>query len=145
MTVLAEIGAYLDTTFASIVAGTSLFYGAMPEEPDTCVALAVSPGGKPQFMMGASDGVAQLPAWEPHRVQVKVRTANAATSYTDSETLAWSLYRAMSLTNVTLGSVRYLMIEPVAVPAPLEEDKRGRVLFVFNLDCLREPGGAGVQ
>lgn len=145
MTMLAEIGTYLDAQLATLTIGTNLFLGQLPESPNTATALFHSPSGRPDFTMGAVDGTAQLPQFEWHRLQVVSRAANTATSYTDAETLIWSIYRQLSLTNVTMTGVRYLLIEPVAVPAPLEEDKGGRISFVANFDVARTPGSASGQ
>lgn len=140
MTVLAELGAYLDTQVASLTIATNLFLGQMPDAPDTAVCLRALPGGRPDFTLGATPGTAHAPNFEYHRVQAEIRAANAATAYTDAETLAWTVYNTLSLVGTTLSGVRYLLIEPRDIPAPLEEDSKGRVSFVVNFDIQREHG-----
>jgi hypothetical protein len=138
MTVLTEIGTRVDTDFASLTLGTNLFLGQEPDSPDDCVTIHARPGGAPQFMMDAVPDTPQVAAYEPHRIQIVVRKANTATAYADAETLAWQIYRALTLTSVTLSSVYYLLIEPTTVPAPLDEDAHGRISFVVNLQALRD-------
>lgn len=137
-TMLPEIGARLVSAVPGLVLASTLFLGQEPDSPDTCVTLIAGPGGEPEWTMGAQDGVAQVPVYEPHRLQALVRAANTATSYTTAEAQAWLIYRALSLTNVTLTGTRYLLIEPVAVPAPLEQDSQSRITFVVNFRVLRE-------
>ena len=142
---VSEVGTYLDAQFATLTLGSTLFLGQMPEAPDTACALYQGSGGRPSFTLGAEDAVAQRPQWESFRLQVVVRTADSATSYTDSETLIWSIYRALSLTNITMSGIRYLSIDPIDIPAPLEEDKKGRISFVCNFEVLREPSTGSNQ
>ena len=54
MALLTDVGAYLDAqvSAASLTAGTNLFYGRLPEVPDTCVALYETGGGVPDDTMG---------------------------------------------------------------------------------------------
>lgn len=138
MTVLAEIATYLDAQVASLTAATNLFAGQMPDAPDTAVCLHHRPGA-PVYHLGAEDGVPQVPVYENHRLQIEVRAANAATAYTDAESLANEICGLLTLINVTLSGARYLLIEPTTLPAPTEEDKQGRITFVINFQIQREP------
>jgi hypothetical protein len=138
MTVLTEIGQRLDETLAELNLGSTLFLGQEPDDPDTCVTLYAAPGGEPEWTMGAEDDTPIEPIFEPHRVQAVIRNANTQTAYPDAEKQAWRIYRQLSLVNATLSGVRYLLIEPTAVPAPLDEDKKGRLTFVVNFTVFRE-------
>lgn len=137
MTMLSEIGAYLDSELASLTLGTTLFLGQLPDDPDTATGLHGGSGPPPDFTMGATDGTPHLPNMEYHRLQVVCRAADAPTSYTDAETQCWAIWRKLSIVNVTLSGVRYHVIEPLGIPAPLEEDAQRRISFVANFMCTR--------
>lgn len=137
MSLLADIGALMETKFGLTI-GTDLFLGQQPDSVDTCVTVYARPGAV-QFTMGAEDNVQHDPALEQPRLQVVVRRANSATAYPDGEDQVYAIYRGLSLTNVTLNGTRYVAIEPVGTPAPLEEDAEGRLSFVANFMVTREP------
>lgn len=139
MTMLTEVGQYVSDGFAWLNLGSTLFLGQMPDTPDDAVALAQGPNGRPDFTMGASDGEPHLPAFETYRLQVQVRAAGDENSYPTAEAKCWAVYRWLCVSNATLSGVRYIVIDPVAVPAPMEEDKQGRVTFVVNFDVQRVP------
>jgi hypothetical protein len=145
MTMLTEVGIYVASNVPSLTLGTNLFLGELPDEPDTAVALHALPGGRPEYTMGAQDDIPQHPEFEHHRLQIEVRGPAGATAYVDAETLAWTIYRKMALTNANLQGIRYLLIEPTAIPAPLDLDKQDRYTFVINLNILREPESAVTQ
>lgn len=137
MSLLADIGTFMETTFGLVI-GTNLFLGQQPDDVDTCVAVYARPGAV-QFTMGAEDGQRHDPALEHPRLQVVVRRANSATAYPDGEDQVYDIFRRLSVTNVTLNGTRYVAIESVGTPAPLEEDKEGRLSFVANFMVTREP------
>lgn len=139
MSMLTDIGTYLAAEIGSLTLGTNLFLGQMPESPDDVTVLYARPGMPPDFSLGAPQGSPQTPNWENKRLQVVVRKADSQTAYPDGETLIDSIWRKLMLTEATLSGTRYLLIEPKDDPAPLEEDKKGRLSFVANFDVMKEP------
>lgn len=143
MTMLSEVGQYIADNFAQWNLATTLFLGQMPEAPDRAMALHQGPG-RPDFTLGATDGDPHHPNFEHFRLQIAVRAAGV-NAYPDAEADIWAVYRKLNLANVTIGTVRYLSITPVDIPAPLEVDKKDRVTFVCNFDIQREPESESTQ
>lgn len=136
-----DIATFLTTALPaeSLVIGTNLFMGQAPDEPDAIVCVYERPGVT-EFNMGAEDGVRHDPALEHTRFQIMVRTDTSATAYPTGSGLIYRIHRALSVTNVDLQSgTRYLSIEPMGMPGPLDPDKQDRLKFVANFQAIREP------
>ena len=101
MAFLPEIGTYLvaNVTHTTLVLGTNLFLGRLPETPDTCVGIIETGGQSAVEAMGGSS----LPAYTRPRVQTIIRAA----AYSDASGLAEDIYKKMQLTdNESMPSVR---------------------------------------
>lgn len=132
MTVLGDVTTYLAGAGLGLTVATNLFYGQMPDTPDDCVVVYERPGTRPDFTLGATEGQPHLPNFENVRLQVVVRR-DGETAYAEGSALITSIWRALSLGGgITLSGTRYLSIEPMDSPAPMDEDKQGRLLFVAN-------------
>lgn len=139
MTMLAEVGTYVDSNSSGLTLATNLFLGQLPDSPHVAVVLYQGPAAPPTFMMGAAQGTPHAPALEHQRLQVVSRGGIDEDSYTDAETESWRLHRLLTINEVTLSGVRYLAIEPTDVPHPLDEDAQRRISFVTNFTVTKEP------
>lgn len=129
MGMLDDLGAYLDTN-SSLVLGTDLFLGVLPEIPSNCVALFENSGVSPDFTLGTNN----LPILERPELQVIVRNG----SYSTGNTLADTIYRVFTqITNQTINSVNYLRIQAIASPSVMDRDSNRRVLFTTNFRVIR--------
>lgn len=130
MTVLTDIGTYLDGQSASITLSTNFFYSLLPETPDNCVALISEGGPSPLFTMGTTN----TPTIERPQIQLLVRN----TSYATGEALIDALYRILTaISNQSLSGTTYLRVEAMSFPALIERDQSKRVLFSCNFDVQR--------
>ncbi len=127
MALLTDIGTYLvsSVTDTSLTAGTNLFYGRLPDDPDACVALFETGGSPPSHTLGP-DAVAPM---ENPRIQVLVRSV----AYADASSLIVDIWKQLEqVTNDTLTSTLYQRVEAVQSPFPLERDTRERLVMVCN-------------
>ena len=71
MALLTDVSTYLASTVtdATLVVGTNLFLGRLPEDPDTCVAIYETMGQSPDNTFGGST----VPVFENPRIQVVTR------------------------------------------------------------------------
>lgn len=130
MTILEDLGGYLDSSTASLTLGTNLFYGLMPETVDNVVALYENAGAAPNFTLGSSN----LPQMERPQLQVLVRN----TAYSTGRSLAETIYRTLTaIANQTINTNSYLRVEALGMPAVLERDSSKRVIFTMNFDVVR--------
>jgi hypothetical protein len=133
MTLLLDLGNHLDTaTIATqdLTIGVNLFLGRLPDTPDTCVSLYQASGGAPVDQFGSAAPQITQPS-----VQVRARAAD----YSTAEALANDVWGVLVLVaNATLTSTRYLRLEAKQTPFPLERDTQDRVVFVFNLEAIKE-------
>lgn len=130
MSLLSDIGGYLDTQVASITLGTNFFYSLLPESPDICVALVENGGVTPIFTQGSIN----LPAIERPQIQFIVRH----TSYELGAALSDTLYRVLTqITNQTISGNKYLRVMAISSPSLIERDKTKRVVFSCNFDVNR--------
>ena len=130
MSVLEDLGGYLDTQVATLTLGTNLFYSLMPETVSNVVALYENSGAPPNFTMGSDN----LPTMERPQLQALVRN----TSYSDGRTIAESVYRTLTaIANQTINGNQYLRVEAVSMPSLLERDVSKRVVFTLNFDVVR--------
>ncbi len=130
MSILEDLGGYLDTQLATVTLGTNLFYSRIPETTSDCVALFENSGAPPNFTMGTNN----LPTLERPQLQFLVRN----TSYSAGHALADSIYRVLTaISNATINSVVYLRVEAISNPALLERDSNRRSIFTCNFDVIR--------
>ncbi|NBO55360.1 MAG: hypothetical protein EBU84_12395 [Actinobacteria bacterium] len=130
MSVLEDLGGYLDTQLASLTLGTNLFYSLLPETVDNAVALYENAGAPPNFTMGSTN----LPQMERPQVQALVRN----NSYSSGRTVCENVYRTLTaIANQTINGNRYLRVEALGMPTLLERDVAKRVVFTMNFDVVR--------
>ncbi len=130
MSLLEDLGGYLDTQLATVTLGTNLFYSLMPENVSNCVTLYENSGAPPNFTMGSNN----LPTLERPQLQFLLRNS----SYSDGRTLADSIYRVLTaISNTTINTRLYLRVEAVSNPALLERDVNRRSIFTCNFDVVR--------
>lgn len=130
MSLLEDIGGYLDSQTATLTLGTNLFYGLMPETVDNVVALYENAGAPPNFTMGSTN----LPQMERPQLQVLVRNS----AYSSGRTVAETVYRILTaITNQTINTNQYLRVEALGMPQVLERDATKRVIFTMNFDVVR--------
>ena len=132
MAFLPEIGTYLVSTVTAqtLVLGTNLFLGRLPDTPDTCVAVIETAGQSAVDAMGGST----LPAYTRPRAQVLVR----AVSYSDASAVAEDIFKQIQkIDNESLSGVRYLRANGMQSPFYLERDIEERAVFSCNYQTLR--------
>lgn len=130
MSLLEDLGGYLDTQLATLTLGTNLFYGLMPETVNNVVTLYENAGAPPNFTMGSTN----LPQMERPQLQAMVRNA----SYSSGRTMAEDVYRTLTaIANQTINGNQYLRVEALGMPQVLERDISKRVVFTMNFDVVR--------
>ena len=132
MAFLPEIGTYLVSTVTAqtLVLGTNLFLGRLPDTPDTCVAVIETAGQSAVDALGGST----VPAYTRPRAQVLVR----AVSYSDASALAEDIFKQIQkIDNESLSGVRYLRANGMQSPFYLERDMEERAVFSCNYQPLR--------
>lgn len=132
MAVLTDVGAYLVSTVTDVtlVAGTNLFYGRLPDDPDICVALFETGGSPPTSTLGAD----AVPLIESPRVQVMCR----APAYADASTLSVDVWKQLQLVaNDSLSSTLYQRVNAVQSPFALERDSRDRLVMACNYQVTK--------
>lgn len=124
--VLDELASYLIAQSATwptpLVAGTTLFAGDRPDQPDTLVALFTYSGPGPDRVLGGRAGILLQP-----RLQVFVRDIG----YQAAEQFAWRVWNALedlaagTLRSIdTLTGAYYLGVDLVEEPYQLEEENQ---------------------
>ena len=134
MATVADLGAYLVTnvTAETLVAGTNLFYGRLPDAPDTCAAIFETGGAGPDDTFGANT----VPVFSNPRVQVVARAA----AYTDASTLADDIWTQLTkVANESLSGSAYQRVTPVQSPFPLDRDNQDRAVIACNYQISRTP------
>lgn len=130
MSLLEDVGGYLDSQLGTLTLGTNLFYSLMPETVDNVVALYENAGAPPNFTMGSVN----LPQMERPQLQALVRN----TSYSSGRTVAEDVYRTLTaIANQTINGNQYLRVEALGMPSLLERDVSKRVVFTLNFDVVR--------
>ena len=132
MAFLPDVGAYLvaNVTDTSLVLGTNLFLGRLPDTPSTCVSVYETGGLTPIEAMGGSS----LPAFIQPRAQLLVRAA----SYAAAASLAEDCFKKLTLIdNEALSGTKYLRVEGIQSPFYLERDGQERVVFACNYQAQR--------
>ena len=129
MALLIDVATYVDSQLVSLILGTNLFVGRLPESPDTCAVLYEYGGTPPDNTMGTA-----LPSLENPSLQVLVRAAN----YASAQTLIQSIWVVLEgVVDTTLSGTRYNRISANQSPFPLDRDSVDRVLFVQNFDVTK--------
>lgn len=128
MSLLTDIGAYLDTQLGSLTAGTNLFYGRLPDGPDTCVALIETGGQSPTNTMVNGKPLVLRP-----RIQVLTR----AKAYADADSLANSVWAALEgILDDSLSGTRYYNVTAIQSPFSLERDSQDRQIMAQNFQVV---------
>ena len=134
MATITDVGAYLDTNVSnvSLTAGTNLFYGRLPDSPDTCVALYETGGQAPDDTMGNNSA----PVFENPRIQLVVR----ASAYATASALIQDCWdKLMLVTNETLSSTYYARISAVSSPFALDRDSQDIMVLACNFQIIKTP------
>lgn len=128
---LADLCDYL-TSQAGFVQGTDLFYGVMPPDPDTAVALYETGGLSPVRGMGNTAG--------DHAVErPRVEAVSRAESYSVARANAQRVFLKLDgMPAVTLNGVRYKFAQAVQSPFLMGRDAQERVLVACNYDVIKE-------
>lgn len=129
MSLETELGARLQAAGVG-VPGASLFYGQLPDSPDTALALIPYAGA-----LGSLVGERGKPIDALERVQVVSRAA----SYPVAQQQAQAAYNALFARLEAQGATTYLYLNALQPPFFLRRDERNRVLFAFNLEARRIP------
>lgn len=130
MSVVVDLGGYLDSQLGTLTLGTNFFYALMPENVSNCAAIYENTGAPPNFTMGSNN----LPILERPQVQILVRNS----SYATGMSLADSMYRVLTaIANQVINGHTYLRVEAIGFPALLERDNNSRAVFVCNFDVVR--------
>lgn len=129
MSLLQDIGGYIDSNISELTLGTNLFLSLMPESPDNCVALLEEGGVEPLYTQGSN----HLPVIEQPQLQIIVRNF----SYETGRALAEQLYRLLSLANTSINGVQYLRIAPISSPFIIERDSAKRPVISCNFHVQR--------
>jgi len=130
MSLLSDLGGYLDSQSTLVTLGTNFFYSTIPESPDNCVALVEEGGVSPLYTQGSNG----LPVIERPQLQILVRN----TSYENGRTLIDTLYRILTqITNQSISGRTYLRVSAIASPALIIRDDNKRCVFVCNFEVQR--------
>lgn len=130
MSLLADVGAYLDGQMASLTLGTNLFLGRLPDSPDKCVGLFEYGGASPINTLGSD----AMPPMELPRLQVLSRDV----AYSDARALAISVWAVIEgILNETLSGTMYQRVTAVQSVFPLERDSVQRVVFSQNFQVFK--------
>lgn len=122
MPMLEEVGTYLAAAPRSRgVVGTTLFYGLMPDSPDTLITLHNMPGRPPE------ETFAVLPSDEHLTLQILTR----APTYAAAETLARDIWLDM------LAHPTFTHVQAQQSPFLLERDESRRVVFACSYSVMR--------
>ena len=135
MPLLTEVGTYLAAQL-TLVRGTTLFEGTLPDRPDVCLAVRDLGGGGPSTLgFGVTTGV----QYENPHIQIVVRgkaqdrTTPQATAHLARQALA-------KVQAMTLTSTLYHFIIPMQSPFLLVVDKADeRPVYAFNCRVRKEP------
>ena len=132
MATLDDVATFLASA-CSLTVGTSLFKGRMPEgAQDEAAALYEYGGMSSEYTFGTS-GV----TFERPRMQVVLR--GEPNDYSGPRETAETAYRAMAAVgNQSLGSTRYMLLEPIQAPFFLKRDENSRFYIAFNVQAMKE-------
>lgn len=108
--------------------GTDLFQAIMPEKPSDAVSVMPQGGGDPDMTLDS-----QAPRHDNVRLSVWVRRS----SWAAAESLAWTFYYRLSLSNADVNGNPYLSIRPAGPPFLLSRDRHERVIASVNFAVKR--------
>jgi len=109
--------------------GVNIFVGREPSDPDNCVTIFDTPGGRPLTFLEPGGDDYYSPT-----IQIRVRNNDYRIGYNLAHDIMVSLHgRAQQTWNGTLYSVVLAMADP----ALLDWDENGRARFVVNFDVQR--------
>lgn len=132
MTLLADLGDRLVAQSVGALAD-DIWLGGLPDGPDITadpyVALIELTGLPP----GAVMGTAADPLRNP-----RVQLIGRGSGYAAVRALVQSAIDALELTDTTINTTRYLLIEAVDEPASLGTDPDGRWRVAANMQVTRE-------
>lgn len=132
MSVLEDLGGYLDSQSALVTLGTNFFYSLLPENPDNCAAIIEVGGVAPVFTQGSNNA----PKIERPQVQLLVRN----TSYATGASNAYTLYLILTqIANQSINGTTYLRVSAMGNPSLLERDLNKHCLFTCNFDVQYLP------
>lgn len=130
---LDDLAAYLAANTAW-VAGSDLFAGDMPNEPDTLTVIHEPPSGPPLQVFGA-DGD---PAVMIGRIQLVARAAAGVGAYNAARDRARQAYDLFQLvTNEDVNGVLHHRVEVAQEPFLIGRDESERPMIGFNADVWR--------
>lgn len=129
MSTLTELGDFLESQ-ALGVQGEDIFLGSRPDEPDTLIALALYPGGAPEYVQDSDD-----PSVEFIQLQVVTR----APRYEAADRLASMAWQQLArVKNMYVSGTWYRSIKPNSSPSIMGRDSNDRILIVFNATVQKE-------
>lgn len=129
MSTLTELGDFLEGQALGVLAET-IFLGSRPDEPDTILALALYPGGPPEYVQDSFD-----PSAETVQLQVIARAAR----FEEADRLASMAWQQLArITNMYVSGTWYRSIKPNNSPAILGRDSNDRILIFFNATVEKE-------
>lgn len=132
MTMLGEVGTYLDAQLVALTAGTNLFGGVLPEDPVEAVAIFENTSVGPVETQGG----ATAPVMERPRLQVIVRSDD----YAKGRLLIEQVYKTLQVVvNTTMSGTLYYRIASVDMPELLDRDSRQQPIFSCNFDVWKAP------
>lgn len=115
--------------------GTDLYFGSLPPDPDTALAVYETPGLPPEHTMGNTAGQA---ACERPTIQVVARAATYATARALSQKAFLLLD---GLPKRVIGSTQYYYGKARQSPFLMGRDESGnpgRYLVAFNVDLFKD-------
>ncbi len=127
---LAEMADYLSTNGIG-TQGTDLFYGFMPDTPNTAVALYETGGLSAAHGMAPSPGLAKA---ERPRLQVVARSTDYDVARLKIDAV-WKLLDGLG--DVVISGTRYLGVYAVSSPYPMGRDAEGRAFLTCNFDVTK--------
>lgn len=132
MSVMTEVGAYLESQGIGVV-NTTLFLGRLPPQTEgniTAMALTPYPGMAPSFLL---DGTAEVRTDYP-RVQFQSRAETEALAFANAEAAYLVLAK---VANKLLSGTLYLSINVLQSPGILRYDADDKPIVGFNFECER--------
>ncbi len=130
---LDEVATYLATQM-TLVQGTNLFKGKVPEIADVCMILFATGGRASLVGFGVTTGV------KYERPGLAVWTRGTAGDYDTPRDSAHTARQELTKVQaMSLSGTLYHMIIPLQSPFILERDKNDRVVMAFNCAVEKEP------
>jgi len=124
-----ELATFVAAASTRFTLGTNMFLNHQPDEPDTASSLIELGGTLPEHTFGND-----LPSFENARVAFTHRSTSSTKARGDSKA-AWVAVQA--IVNETLSGVSWLRASAVQSPFLLGRDTQDRVVYRFDVDCMR--------